>query len=98
MLIWKETVIEPKYRGRCSRSIRGRTPGEGITAKRNYTIVEPWASVAGIFRSRTRCACLRATGATNPLEHEADIDKVQVWLGQDNIITTCQYDRRGPTP
>ncbi|EPN16344.1 phage integrase family site specific recombinase, partial [Pseudomonas syringae pv. actinidiae ICMP 18804] len=37
---------------------------------------------------------LRATAATNALEHEADIAKVQVWLGHANISTTRIYDRR----
>ena len=31
---------------------------------------------------------LRATAATNALDHEADIAKVQEWLGHANIATT----------
>ena len=41
---------------------------------------------------------LRATAATNALEHEADIAKVQQWLGHANISTTKIYDRRGLRP
>jgi site-specific recombinase XerD len=37
---------------------------------------------------------LRATAATNALEHNADIAKVQDWLGHANIATTRIYDRR----
>jgi integrase/recombinase XerD len=37
---------------------------------------------------------LRATAATNALSHEADIAKVQEWLGQANVSTTLLYDRR----
>ena len=37
---------------------------------------------------------LRATAATNALEHQADIAKVQEWLGHANISTTRVYDRR----
>ena len=37
---------------------------------------------------------LRATAATNALEHDADIAKVQEWLGHANISTTRLYDRR----
>jgi site-specific recombinase XerD len=37
---------------------------------------------------------LRATAATNALDHEADIAKVQEWLGHANIATTRLYDRR----
>ena len=37
---------------------------------------------------------LRATAATNALEHDADLAKVQQWLGHANIATTRLYDRR----
>jgi site-specific recombinase XerD len=37
---------------------------------------------------------LRATAATNALDHEADITKVQEWLGHANIATMRIYDRR----
>jgi site-specific recombinase XerD len=37
---------------------------------------------------------LRATAATNALAHNADIAKVQEWLGHANIATTRLYDRR----
>jgi integrase len=41
---------------------------------------------------------LRATAATNALDHEADIVKVQEWLGHVNIATTRLYDRRKTRP
>lgn len=41
---------------------------------------------------------LRATAATNALENQADIAKVQEWLGHANISTTRIYDRRGSKP
>ena len=37
---------------------------------------------------------LRATAATNALSHEADIAKVQEWLGHANVSTTELYNRR----
>ena len=37
---------------------------------------------------------LRATAAANALAHNADIAKVQEWLGHANIATTRLYDRR----
>lgn len=40
----------------------------------------------------------RATAATNALEHEADIAKVQEWLGHANIATTRLYDKRATRP
>ncbi|ELQ08681.1 Phage integrase [Pseudomonas syringae BRIP39023] len=40
----------------------------------------------------------RTTAATNALEHEADIAKVQAWLGHANISTTKIYDRRENRP
>lgn len=41
---------------------------------------------------------LRATATTNALSHEADIAKVQEWLGHANIFTTRLYDRRKSKP
>ena len=41
---------------------------------------------------------LRATAATNALEHGADIAKVQEWLGHADISTTRLYDKRGSRP
>ena len=39
-----------------------------------------------------------ATAATNALDHQADIAKVQEWLGHANISTTRIYDRRRSRP
>ena len=41
---------------------------------------------------------LRATAATNALSHDADIAKVQEWLGHANVSTTRLYDRRRSKP
>jgi len=41
---------------------------------------------------------MRATAATNALSNEADIAKVQEWLGHANISTTRLYDRRKSKP
>jgi integrase len=49
-----------------------------------------------------RCAMaglsLRATAATNALDHQADITKVQKWFGHANIATTRIYDHRKTRP
>ncbi|WP_162884982.1 tyrosine-type recombinase/integrase, partial [Pseudomonas syringae] len=70
----------------------------GVTANGLYTIVAQWARVAGIEVERLGVHGLRATAATNALEHDADIAKVQMWLGHANISTTRLYDRRGQRP
>jgi integrase/recombinase XerD len=41
---------------------------------------------------------LRATAATNALDREADIAKVQEWFGHANIATTRIYDHRRTRP
>jgi integrase/recombinase XerD len=41
---------------------------------------------------------LRATAATNTLDHNSDIAKVQQWLRLANIATTRIYDRRKMKP
>ncbi|MCP4010586.1 MAG: tyrosine-type recombinase/integrase, partial [Proteobacteria bacterium] len=41
---------------------------------------------------------MRATAATNALSHEADISRVQEWLGHANVSTTRLYDRRNMRP
>jgi site-specific recombinase XerD len=41
---------------------------------------------------------LRATAATNALDNQADIAKVQEWLGHANIATTRIYDHRKTRP
>jgi site-specific recombinase XerC len=54
------------------------------------------ASVCGScqgFRP-TRPHAVRATAATNALDHQADIAKVQEWLGHANIAATRIYDHR----
>lgn len=45
-----------------------------------------------------RVHSLRATAATNALDHDADIAKVQEWLGHANVSTTRLYDRRKSKP
>jgi integrase/recombinase XerD len=41
---------------------------------------------------------LRATAATNALDHQSGIAKVQDWLGHANIATTRIYDHRRMRP
>jgi site-specific recombinase XerD len=80
------------------RSIRGRSTGGAVTGNGIYKVVAQWAHAAGIKVEGLGVHGLRATAATNALEHGADIAKVQVWLGHANISTTRLYDRRGQRP
>jgi len=61
-------------------------------------VVKKYASQIGVEPSAVSVHGLRATAATNALEHEADIAKVQEWLGHANIATTRLYDRRKMRP
>lgn len=79
-------------------SLRGRTTGARISANGIYTVVAQWAKAAGIQVEGLGVHGLRVTAATNALEHDADIAKVQEWLGHANISTTRMYDRRGQRP
>jgi site-specific recombinase XerD len=61
-------------------------------------IVKKYARAVGLNVPGFCIHSLRATAATNALEHAADIAKVQEWLGHANIATTRLYDRRKSRP
>ena len=70
-----------------------------LSAGAVYTrIVKHHAKAAGVDVPGFCVHALRATAATNALAHEADISKVQEWLGHANISTTRLYDRRRTRP
>jgi site-specific recombinase XerD len=75
-----------------------RKTGASITADGVYKCVLAYAQQAKISVDGFGVHSLRATAATNALEHEADIAKVQEWLGHANIATTRLYDRRESRP
>jgi integrase/recombinase XerD len=62
------------------------------------SVVCHYSATAGISLVGFGPHALRATAATNALDHAADITKVQEWLGHANIATTRLYDRRGTRP
>ena len=74
---------------RCDGSAQGITP-DGI-----YKIVRAYSGALGF---KIGAHALRATAATNALDHQADIAKVQEWLGHANIATTRIYDHRRTRP
>ncbi len=74
-------------------SLETAITGDGI-----YKLVKKYAANAGIAFDGLCLHSLRATAATNALEHQADIAYVQKWLGHANISTTRLYDRRRSRP
>ena len=68
---------------------------KAITADAVYKIVRGYSGALGF---QIGAHALRATAATNALDHQADIAKVQEWLGHANIATTRIYDRRKTRP
>ena len=74
-------------------SLEKAITGDGI-----YKMVKRYAAVAGITMDGLCLHALRATAATNALEHDADLGFVQEWLGHANVSTTRLYDRRRSRP
>ena len=75
-----------------------RASGASITPDGVYKMLAGYAASLKIDAVGFGPHALRATAATNALEHEADIAKVQEWLGHANISTTRIYDRRKMRP
>ena len=74
---------------------RYRGSSKSITPDGVYKIVRDYSARLGF---EIGAHSLRATAATNALENDADIAKVQEWLGHANISTTRLYDRRKSKP
>jgi site-specific recombinase XerD len=68
---------------------------QAITPDGVYRLVRAYSARLGFD---VGAHSLRATAATNALDHQADIAKVQEWLGHANISTTRTYDRRKTRP
>jgi integrase/recombinase XerD len=68
---------------------------KAITPDGVYKLVRAYSAALGF---KIGAHALRATAATNALDHEADIAKVQEWLGHANIATTRIYDHRRTRP
>jgi integrase/recombinase XerD len=74
---------------------RAEGAADGITPDGLYKIVRGLSTALGF---PIGAHALRATAATNALDHQADIAKVQEWLGHANIATTRIYDHRKTRP
>jgi site-specific recombinase XerD len=80
--------------GALFRPVKNNNTGkldEAITPDGIYKLVRAYSAALGF---EIGAHSLRATAATNALDHEADIAKVQEWLGHANISTTRIYDHR----
>lgn len=77
------------------RNARGSGRKKGITPDGVYKLVRQYSAALGF---EIGVHALRATAATNALDHQADIAKVQEWLGHSNIATTRLYDHRKTRP
>lgn len=77
------------------RDSRGGGRKKAITPDGVYKLVREYSALLGF---EIGAHALRATAATNALDHDADIAKVQEWLGHANIATTRIYDRRKTRP
>jgi site-specific recombinase XerD len=71
-----------------------RASGASITPDGVYKMLAGYGATVKIDVAGFGPHALRATAATNALEHGADIAKVQEWLGHANIATTRIYDQR----
>ena len=84
--------------GALFRPVRNNRTGrleQAITADGVYKLVRTYSAQLGF---EIGAHALRATAATNALDHQADIAKVQEWLGHANIATTRIYDHRRTRP
>jgi integrase/recombinase XerD len=84
--------------GALFRPIRNNRTGrlvDAITANGVYKLVRDYSAELGF---EIGAHALRATAATNALDHQADVAKVQEWLGHANTATTRIYDHRRTRP
>jgi Phage integrase family len=88
--------------GALFRAVRNPTKGDKtatLTANGIYEhAVCAYMRKIGLTGDMHAPHALRATAATNALSHDADIAKVQEWLGHASIQTTRIYDRRSTKP
>jgi integrase/recombinase XerD len=82
-------LFRPLHHNRAEGAVQAITP-DGL-----YRIVRGYSAALGF---QIGVHSLRATAATNALDHQADIAKVQEWLGHANIATTRIYDHRKTRP
>ena len=81
------------------RNSRSAAPPRPLSGHGIYKdVVQKYARQIGVSAGDVSVHGLRATAATNALDHDAGIEKVQDWLGHASISTTRLYDRRRAKP
>jgi integrase/recombinase XerD len=86
-------LFRPVRNPRAGYTATALTPG-GVYSE----VVVRYMRQVGIAGENMGPHALRATAATSALENNADIVKVQEWLGHASISTTRVYDRRHSKP
>ena len=69
-----------------------------LDANAVYKLIKRYAKAAGVDVEHFSPHSLQTTAATNALEDEANIAKIQECLGHANIATTRLYDKRHTRP
>jgi site-specific recombinase XerD len=80
------------------RPVRNNRTGKlekALTPDGVYKLVRAYSAELGF---EIGAHALRVTAATNALDNQAEIAKVQEWLGHANIATTRIYDHRKTRP
>jgi integrase len=80
------------------RPIRNNRTGRLVKALDPDMVYRLVRGYSGQLGCEVGAHALRATAATNALDHQADIAKVQERLGHANIATTRIYDHRKTRP
>ena len=88
----------PDESGALFRPIRNNRTGKLERAITPTVFISWCATYSAQLGFEIGAHALRATAATNALDHQADIAKVQEWLGHANIATTRIYDHRRTRP
>jgi integrase/recombinase XerD len=89
---------EADENGALFRPVKNNLTGtleKALTPDGVYRLVRSYSAQLGF---EIGAHALRATAATNALDNQADIAKVQEWLGHANIATTRIYDHRKTRP
>lgn len=88
---WEEALFRP-----VKNNVTGKLNKHLHPSTIYYNFVKHYGKIVGISAQNYGFCVhsLRATAATNALENEADIARVQEWLGHSSIATTRLYDKR----